>query len=196
MGGGKPKKDKLKSSDKSGDKKQTTDMPPIGVHAGATSKASSSGGRRRSSAQSETSFINPEKPRKASTHQQGASSQTEPKQKWKLFGRNRKQQSSADSQQDVPDVPAVIHSSPSPSTSPHQLATWSSFGNTGAGAAKVADPCFTTNSEANIHSPDLPSDFEKQTDEPSMFESTSNPSEVLADALEETPVKSKVSLSC
>ncbi len=186
-------KDKQKASDKSGGKKQSTDMPPIGAHAGGASKDSSSGGQRKNSTQSETSFSNPEKQRKTSTHQQGAFSQADPKQsKWKNFKQTinpRKHQSSVDSQQDAQDVLAVTQSQ----SSPPQLATWSSYGNTGGGAAEVADSCFTPDSEANIHS--LIGPFEKRTDEPPFLESSSKSPELLADALDETPVKSKVSLN-
>ncbi len=184
-------KDKQKASDKSGGKKQSTDMPPIGAHAGGASKASSSRGQRKNSTQSETSFSNPEKQCKASTHQQGASSQADPKQsKWKTFKKTinpRKHQSSVDSQQGAQDVLAVT-------PSPQQLPTWSSYGNTEAGAAEVADSCCTPDSEANIHSPTGP--FEKRNDEPPFLESSSKSPELLADALDETPVKSKVSLNC
>ncbi len=38
-------KDKQKALDKNGGKKQSTDMPPIGAHAGDASKASLSGGQ-------------------------------------------------------------------------------------------------------------------------------------------------------
>ena len=203
MGGGKIKlpkkvkkdkqKDEQNASDKSDGKKQSTDMPPIGAHAGGASKYSSSGGQRKNSTQSETSFSNPEKQRKTSTHQQGASSQADPKQsKWKNFKQTinpRKHQSSVDSQQDAQDVLAVTQSQ----SSPPQLAAWSSYGNTEAGAAEVADSCFTPDSEANVHSPTEP--FEKRNDEPPFLKSSSKSPELLADALDETPVKSKVSLN-